>query len=193
MNDDPFTQFETWFAQAQESQHGFAEAMALATATPAGVPSVRMVLLRGWDRRGFCFFTNYGSRKGAELKQNPQAALVFYWSELGRQVRISGIVARLPAEESDVYFRSRPWGSQVGAWISKQSEPIPPSTDLETLFEAFESQAQGKEIERPSFWGGFRLAPQAFEFWSNRPNRLHDRFQYTRNGESSWRIEKLFP
>jgi pyridoxamine 5'-phosphate oxidase len=193
MHPDPFDQFEDWYAQARQSAHGFSEAMTLATATPAGVPSARMVLLRGWDRRGFRFFTNYQSKKGNDLASNPNAALVFYWHEPGCQVRISGTAERLSAADSDEYFQKRPRGSQIGAWISQQSQPIPTGLDLQERFAAFEAAMEGKEIPRPANWGGYLLKPREFEFWANRPYRLHDRFRYTRQEKGGWTSERLFP
>ena len=167
--------------------------MTLATATPDGRPSARMVLLKGVDARGFAFFTNYESRKGAELAANPRAALVFFWVQLERQVRVEGRVERLSAEESDAYFASRPEGSQLGAWASQQSAVLPDRGPLEARYEELRAQYEGQEVPRPTFWGGFRVVPETVEFWQGRVNRLHDRLRYRRQDDGSWVIERLSP
>ncbi len=182
LDPDPLAQFAVWFA-------GQPTAMALATATPDGRPSVRMVLLKGFDERGFVFFSSYSSRKALELAANPQAALLFHWHELGRQVRIEGAVSRTRAEESDAYFRSRPLGSRLSAIASDQSEPVAARAELEARVAALRGEL---DPPRPEDWGGYVLAPIAFEFWQHRDDRLHDRFRYERDG-GSWRIERLQP
>jgi pyridoxamine 5'-phosphate oxidase len=185
---DPFEQFGAWFAAAAD-----AAAMTLATATPTGRPSARVVLLRGFDARGFVFFTNYESRKAGDLDANPHAALVFHWAPLDRQVRIEGTVARIGAAESDAYFAGRPRGHQVGAWASPQSRPIPGRADLEGRLAAVESSfAADATVPRPPFWGGYRVAPEVFEFWRNRTDRLHDRVRYSRDAVG-WTIDRLAP
>jgi pyridoxamine 5'-phosphate oxidase len=190
---DPFTQFGDWFDQVAQADIREPNAMTLATATPDGKPSARMVLLKGMDARGFTFFTNYESRKGAELTVNPQAALVFFWVQLERQVRVEGRVERLSTAESDEYFASRPEGSQLGAWASQQSAVLPDRGALEARYEERRAQYEGLEVPRPPFWGGFRLIPETVEFWQGRANRLHDRLRYRRQDDGSWMIERLSP
>jgi pyridoxamine 5'-phosphate oxidase len=160
---------------------------ALATATPDGTPSVRMVLLKGADERGYVFFTSYESRKGRELEANPQAALLFHWEALGRQVRVEGMVERASAEESDTYFASRPPGSRAGAAASRQSRALADRAELDRAVAAL-----GDDVSRPDWWGGYRVRPERYEFWQHRENRLHDRFLYERDG-SGWRIQRLYP
>ncbi len=189
----PFEQFKTWLDAAITAQLTEPHAMTLATATTAGVPSARTVLLRGFDEAGFVFYTNYESQKGRELAENSQAALVFFWAELERQIRITGSVEKISAAESDHYFQSRPRGSRLGAWASKQSQVISSRAVLENRLEALEVDYEGRDIPRPSFWGGFRLAAVAIEFWQGRPSRLHDRFRYTKQPDGSWFIERLSP
>lgn len=166
--------------------------VALATADASGKPSVRMVLLRGYDDRGFVFHTNYRSRKARELAENPHAALCVHWHSLEEQIRIEGIVERLPDAESDAYFASRPRGSQLGAWASLQSEKLPSRETLEEAYRDIERQYEGRTVPRPPFWGGYRLIPSRIEFWFGRPDRLHDRLVYTRDG-AAWQIERLYP
>jgi pyridoxamine 5'-phosphate oxidase len=168
-------------------------AVTLATADKLGRPSARIVLLKGVDQRGFIFFTNYGSRKGRDLEENPNAALVFYWPEQERQVCISGPVEKLSHEESDIYFQSRPKGSRLGAWASKQSEPVKDRAALEERWKEFQKRYPGDEIPMPPFWGGFVITPVRAEFWQGRPSRLHDRFSYEKQDDGTWRIDRLSP
>lgn len=189
---DPLAQFEAWFADAEAAGIRLPEAMILATAAATAVPSARTVLLKGVDDGGFVFFTNYESRKGRELAENPSAALLFYWDALGRQVRIEGAVERVEEAESEAYFRTRPLGSRIGAWASPQSEPIGGRSDLERRVAEIEARFADGDVPRPSFWGGFRLLPDALEFWQHRENRLHDRLRYRRTA-GGWTIERLAP
>ena len=189
---DPMDQFRAWMSEAIDAGLSFPNAMTLATATGAGAPSARIVLLKGIDERGFVFFTNYESRKGRELADNPRAAVVFHWQELGRQVRAAGPVAALPPEESTAYFRSRPRGSRLAAWASRQSDVIGSRDELEERFAAVAAAYVDKEIPIPPFWGGYLLAPEEIELWQGRRDRLHDRLRYRRRGER-WIIERLSP
>ena len=191
--DDPLDLFRRWFAQALEADPDDANAMTLATADEAGRPSARIVLLKGCDERGLTFFTNYDSRKGRELGQNPYAALTFFWPALDRQARIEGRVERTSREESEEYYRSRPRASRLGAWASAQSRTIGGREELERAVAALEARFAGDEIPCPQFWGGFRLVPDVWELWQGRPSRLHDRLRYTRNPEGGWRRERLSP
>ena len=188
---DPITEFQNAIERAKAHQVDTAPVV-LATSDAAGRPSARLVLLRGVDARGFVFFTNYNSRKGRELSGNPHAALCFYWASLDEQIRIEGRVERVTAEESDAYFAGRPRGSQLGAWASDQSNVLPSRESLEEKYREIERRFEGQTVERPSFWGGFRLTPVRIEFWYGRPDRLHDRVVYDRDG-SAWRIERLYP
>ncbi len=189
---DPIVGFGRWFEEAGAAEVPEPNAMVLATATADGAPSARVVLLKGFDQRGFLFFTDYRSRKGAELDANPRAALVFHWRELERQVRITGGVERTVFEESEVYFRSRPRGSRLGAWASQQSRPIPSREVLERALSDAERRFGDGEVLLPPYWGGFRVRPETIEFWQGRENRLHDRIRFVREGEG-WRVERLSP
>jgi len=213
---DPIRQFQAWFAQATEArasgrfQKFFVNlyksllglggsapvdvnAMTLATADKQGRPSARVVLLKGVDSRGFNFFTNYDSRKGHELSENPKAALVFYWPDLERQVCAAGEISKLPQSESEDYFRTRPRGSRIAAWASKQSEVLPDRDALEKTWNQLEAQYPGEQIPMPPYWGGYVLTPTRVEFWQGRPNRLHDRIRYTKSSDNTWLIERLSP
>lgn len=193
LDPNPFGQFKVWYEQALSAQLAEPTAMTLATATRSGIPSARVVLLKGHDERGFVFYTNYESQKARELEENPQAALVFYWDVLQRQVRIAGTVAKTSREEAEQYFHTRPVASQLGAWASQQSRPLAERTALEQRVEALAKQYANKPVPLPAHWGGFRLTPRMFEFWQGRPNRLHDRFRYEQLAGRQWRIERLFP
>ena len=188
---DPLRQFALWFDDARRAEVLEPNAMTLATATPAGEPSARIVLLKGVDDRGFTFFTDYRSRKGRELELNPRAALVFCWMELERQVRISGAVTQVSREESESYFRLRPRGSQLGAWTSHQSQVLPDRSTLERAFGEIAARIEG-DVPLPPHWGGYRVLPDEIEFWQGRPSRLHDRLRY-RLEQTEWRIERLSP
>jgi pyridoxamine 5'-phosphate oxidase len=188
---DPIRQFESWFAEATDAVRE-PEAMSLATASPEGAPSSRMVLLKKFDDRGFVFFSNYSSRKGRELEANPRAALLLHWEPLGRQIRIEGPVERASAEETAEYVRSRARGSQISALASPQSQRIRTRSELEGRVRELERTYDGSDLPLPDDWGGFRVTPQAIEFWQQRRDRLHDRFRYTRSG-GDWLIERLAP
>jgi pyridoxamine 5'-phosphate oxidase len=215
LDPDPIKQFKHWFEQASgERKSGQVRkflirlyktlllvtgteptdltAMTLATVDKEGRPSARVVLLKGLDERGFIFFTNYESRKGRELEANPNAALVFYWSDQERQVCVSGAVIRVTTSESEAYFRSRPRGSRIAAWVSRQGQPVKDRAELEERWAEYESKFHGMEVPLPTYWGGYVLSPIRIEFWQGRPNRLHDRFCYTRN-ETGWVICRLAP
>jgi pyridoxamine 5'-phosphate oxidase len=189
---DPLGQFRHWFGEAAEAI-GTPEAMALATASPGGAPSVRMVLLKGFDERGLVFYSHHTSRKGRELAANPQAALLFHWSPLGRQVRLEGRIERVSDEESDAYFETRPRDAQLGAHASRQSEPLGSRSELDERLAEVERELAESAVPRPPTWGGFLLVPAAWEFWQHRASRLHDRFRYEREPSGGWRIERLFP
>jgi pyridoxamine 5'-phosphate oxidase len=192
MDPDPMGQFRTWFEKVIEADLHEPNAMILATATRDGRPSARTVLLKGYDERGFVFYTNYEGRKASELEANPACALLFYWGELERQVRIEGRAVRLSGEESDAYFASRPRGSRLGAWASEQSRPVENRSILEERVKALEAEYEGREIPRPAFWGGYRVQPDSIEFWQGRENRLHDRLVYGRIG-GGWKMQRLQP
>lgn len=189
---DPIAEFRRLLDKARQSESGDATACCLATADADGVPAARMVLLKGVDDDGFVFFTNYDSRKAHEMAANPLAALCFYWSSLDRQVRIEGPVSRLPEAESDAYFASRPHGSQIAAWASKQSQPLDSRAELVRRVAQYEAKFLGREVPRPEFWGGYRLSPRRIEIWHNQLHRLHDRFVYRATGEG-WRRQRLYP
>jgi pyridoxamine 5'-phosphate oxidase len=192
VTDDPIERFQEWFREAEQAGVEVPEVMTLATATAVGAPSARMVLLKGADDEGFVFYSGYMSRKAGELEQNPRAALVFYWRPLGKQVRVEGAVERVSEGESAAYFATRPRGSQLAAWASQQSRPLESREQLERRYAELEREYAGREVPRPPDWGGFRLRPDAIEFWEHRENRLHDRFRYTRAREG-WRHELLAP
>ncbi|MDG0023252.1 pyridoxamine 5'-phosphate oxidase [Trinickia sp. Y13] len=189
---DPIRQFETWFKQALDARLPEPNTMTLATVDGRGYPSARILLIKGVDERGFVFYTNYESRKGADLAVNPHASLLFYWIELERQVRVEGTVVKTGAEESDAYFQSRPLGSRIGAWASEQSRPIESRALLEAREKSF-AERFGDNPPRPPHWGGYRLVPETIEFWQGRPSRLHDRILYTRESAGDWRISRLAP
>lgn len=189
---DPIAQFTGWWDEAVNSKIEEVNAMTLATVTSEGRPSARIVLLKGFDENGFVFFTNYQSKKGKELEENPHAALVFFWKELERQVRIEGGIEKISEEDSDAYYQSRPAGSRIGAWASPQSEVIEGREILENNFKALEKKFEHTSIPRPGHWGGYILRPSMIEFWQGRSSRLHDRIQYSLK-ESGWVIERLAP
>ena len=189
---DPIDLFGEWFEAATESGILLPESMALATCTPDGRPSARMVLLKGFDARGFVFYTNYGSRKAAELTENPHAALVMHWAVLQRQVRIEGTVEKVTEEESAAYFKTRGRGSRIGAWASQQSSVLEERKTLEERVKDYEKQFDGVEVPLPPFWGGFRVAPARIEFWQGRANRLHDRLVFVQSGDG-WETMRLYP
>jgi len=193
LHSDPLQQFGAWFAAALAADIRDVNAMSLATSTPDGKPSVRIVLLKGFDERGFAFFTNYDSEKGCQLEANPYAALVFYWVQLERQVRISGAVEKTSREDSAAYFHSRPVGSRLGAWASKQSEIVDARQILDTRLTEMTERFENGDVPLPPHWGGYRVKPDKFEFWQGRPNRLHDRFRYSRRADGAWQIDRLAP
>lgn len=193
LDQNPVEQFRMWFDQAVAANLLEPNAMTLATADSEGNPSARVVLLKGFDENGFSFYTNYLSDKGKILLENPRAALVFFWGELERQVRLSGEVVRTSREESLVYFHSRPRGSQIGAHVSQQGQVIADRSELGTRQIELEKEFEGKEVPLPDYWGGYRLLPSSVEFWQGRPSRLHDRIRYTRQENAGWKIERLCP
>jgi pyridoxamine 5'-phosphate oxidase len=190
---DPIEQFRSWFDEVLAADLHEPNAMTLATATPEGRPSARVVLLKGFDERGFVFYTSYVGRKSEELETNPNCALVFYWGELERQVRVEGRASRVSEEESDEYFGSRPRGSRLGAWASEQSRPVEGRGALEERLRGLEAEYEGREVPRPLFWGGYRVEPEVIEFWQGRENRLHDRLVYRRSDNGEWGRERLQP
>lgn len=191
--DNPFTQFNRWWDDALKSEIEEVNAMTLATADVNALPSARIVLLKGFDEKGFVFFTNYNSQKGNELAQNDRACLVFFWKELERQVRITGIAEKIITEENIAYFNSRPDGSKIGAWASPQSLVVAGKAWLKETFDYYMERFKYGEIPKPPNWGGYRVKPFKIEFWQGRPNRLHDRIQYSKLTDGSWKIERLAP
>ncbi|MBM3659783.1 MAG: pyridoxamine 5'-phosphate oxidase [Actinobacteria bacterium] len=191
---DPFEEVAAWYAEARAVHGDDADAMVVASADATGAPSARVVLLRGLDERGFCFFTSYDSRKGRELTENPRGAIVLHWPSLRRQVRATGAVERVSDAESDAYWQRRPVASRFSAWASRQSRPVDSRADLEAAAAAAEDRLAGTDVERPDFWGGFRLVPDTIELWLHRDDRLHDRVQYQRAGRTApWTITRLQP
>jgi pyridoxamine 5'-phosphate oxidase len=190
--DDPIALFDNWFAEAREAERDEPNAMALATATPEGRPSVRMVLLKAHGPEGFTFYTHYGSRKGEEIAANPNVALLFHWKSLCRQVRIEGSVERVSPQEADAYFATRKRDSQIGAWASEQSQPLPDRATFEARFEEMKQKFEGMEVPRPRDWSGFRVVPESIEFWTGREHRLHERRLFTRTAEG-WAEGLLYP
>ncbi|MYF99210.1 pyridoxamine 5'-phosphate oxidase [Candidatus Poribacteria bacterium] len=190
---DPFDQFERWFNDAIEAKIDLPDAMTLATATLDGIPSARMVVLRGFDKNGLCFYTDYDSPKGKELAENPHAALIFYWRELDRQVRCNGTVVKMDPMESDAYFASRPIDSKLAVWSERQSIVISGREHLEDNFEKAKLTYSDIDVPRPPHWGGYRLVPTLFEFWQGCPSRLHDRILYTLKDSNDWKISRLSP
>lgn len=193
MNPDPVAQFESWFEQARSANLLEPNAMTLATSGGNGDPSARIVLLKGLSAEGFVFYTNYESQKGRELEENPRAALLFYWGPLERQVRITGTVKRVAREESEVYFQSRPKGHRLGAWVSRQSSVVAGREVLDAKLKELEWRYDAEPVPLPRFWGGYRVHPEAIEFWQGRPNRLHDRIRYRRLADGGWKMERLAP
>jgi pyridoxamine 5'-phosphate oxidase len=189
---NPFEQFEIWMTEAIEADMDDPNAMVLATATADGKPSARIVLLRGFDRQGFVFFTNYDSQKSREIEENPQASLLFYWSNLERQIRLEGAISKTNRRLSQEYFASRPRASQIGAWASAQSRTIESRQELEEKISEAEKRFAGRKVDCPEFWGGYILKPRSFEFWQGRESRLHDRLRYSKT-KSAWKIERLSP
>ena len=193
LDSDPIVQFEKWFREAWDENYPMPHAMSLATASAEGLPTVRTVLLKGYDSNGFVFFTNYGSRKAKQISNNPQAALLFPWVRLGRQVTVAGRVEKISKSESVQYFLSRPRGSQLSAWASAQSTVISSRAILESAFAAVKRRFADGGVPLPDFWGGYRVDPDSIEFWQNRKDRLHDRFLYNRGENGAWRIDRLTP
>ena len=193
LESDPIVQFEKWFREAWDENYPMPHAMSLATASAEGLPTVRTVLLKGYDPHGFVFFTNYGSRKAKQISNNPQVALLFPWVRLGRQVTVAGRVEKISKSESVQYFLSRPRGSQLSAWASAQSTVISSRAILESAFATVKRRFADGEVPLPDFWGGYRVDPDSIEFWQNRKDRLHDRFLYNRGENGAWRIDRLTP
>jgi pyridoxamine 5'-phosphate oxidase len=193
VNANPVVQFTKWWDEAVQSEIDDVNAATLATATLNGKPSARIILLKGYDERGFVFFTNYESNKGREIAANPQVSLVFFWKELQRQIRIEGTVEKVNTKESDEYFSSRPTGSRIGAWASPQSHVIKDRSEIEENAKKYKQQYPDENIPRPPYWGGYRIKPELIEFWQGRPSRLHDRIQYSLQKNNTWKIERLAP
>lgn len=193
VHSDPFRQFDRWWEEVLKADIDEVNAMSLSTVSAAGFPGSRIVLLKGYDDNGFVWFTNYESRKGQDLAENPRASLLFFWKELERQVRIEGFCERVSSEESDAYFNSRPEGSRIGAWASPQSRPIESREILDLNLAAISEKFSDTPIYRPPHWGGYRLKPVAMEFWQGRPSRLHDRIRYDRSDDQGWKITRLAP
>ncbi|HEX6179010.1 MAG TPA: pyridoxamine 5'-phosphate oxidase [Thermoanaerobaculia bacterium] len=193
LHPDPFAQFERWFADARESQPELPEAMTVATCGADGIVSARTCLLKGVDRRGFVFYTNFQSRKGSQIHENPRVALCFYWPRLDRQVRVEGVAIKVTEQEAEAYFATRPRGSQLGAWASHQSQVLMGRGDLDARVKELEAAYRDRDVPRPPHWGGFRVIPTSIEFWQGRADRLHDRFVYTLREAKDWIIERLAP
>lgn len=189
----PIVQFSKWWDEAMASDITEVNAMTLATVSPEGKPEARIVLLKGFDEKGFVFFTNYESDKGKEIAANPYAAIVFFWKELERQVRVEGTVEKVSAEESDIYFNSRPLGSRIGAWTSPQSHIIKSRIEIEDRLKINQEKFAGNDVPRPAFWGGYRVLPTSIEFWQGRSSRLHDRLRYKKDIFNNWLLERLAP
>ena len=193
VSDDPITQFNRWYQEARDLDILFYDAMHLATVSAEGTPSGRIVLLRGVDKSGFTFYTNYNSRKGRELSENIRASLTFFWPAIKRQIRIEGVVSKTSGEQSDTYFQSRPRGSRIGAIVSPQSEIIDSRKILEDGYREIEKKYEGQELSRPGHWGGYCVEPTRIEFWQDVPDRLHDRILYEKQKDASWKISRLAP
>ena len=190
---DPIKQFEQWWNEAINSKIDEVNAMTLATASPDGLPSARIMLLKGFTDQGFIFYSNYESYKGQQLAENPKACLVFFWKELERQVRITGLVVKIKSNESDEYFHSRPESSRIGAWASPQSRVIENRNWIDNKFNEMVNKLEGTDFQRPAHWGGYLVKPVVIEFWQGRPSRLHDRIQYSLEDSGKWKIERLAP
>jgi pyridoxamine 5'-phosphate oxidase len=194
VHENPIIQFETWFNEAVQAQIPDVNAFDLATVSGEGIPSIRIVLLRDFTSAGFSFFTNYNSHKGRDIEQNPNVCMNFFWQQMERQVRVQGKIEKLSPEDSDMYFASRPRGSQIGAWASEQSKVVQNRQELDKIVEEMERRFEGQEIiPRPIYWGGYVIKPHEIEFWQGRPSRLHDRIRYSKNEAGSWKIERLSP
>jgi pyridoxamine 5'-phosphate oxidase len=193
VDSDPVEQFDLWFNQALEAGIVDPNAMTLATATPTGEPSARIVLLKNYDASGFCFFTNYQSAKAEDMAANPRASLMLFWLDLVRQVRITGRVIKTSKEESNHYFAARPRGSQLATWVSKQGQVVQSREELDRLFVEYDKKFEDQEVPLPDYWGGYRLIPDSFEFWQGKINRLHDRLRYKKQDDGAWIIERLAP
>lgn len=193
LDEDPFVQFDLWYGEVLKAEIDFPNAFILSTVGADGIPSSRVVLLKGYDERGFSFYSNFLSRKGRDIAENPVASLCFWWPEFERQVKIDGEVSLLPEREADEYFKSRPRQSRIGACVSRQSEVLASRQLLEEQYDQFRSERKGKSIARPEFWKGYVVSPVRFEFWQGRKNRLHDRFRYIPSPDGGWSIDRLYP